>query len=129
MGAIPQRDQVVSALANVFAIADGAAERVAGIQATLQIGVCAVLHVEGALQVNAWSVGTQPLDLDRPTEAVEEEDRVAQFFDHQFDAALIQAGAVSQVAGQFNFLDRVAQFDAGTVGCNRRKTVCNIYLL
>ena len=128
MGAVPQRDQVGRSLADVFAIADGAAEGVAGIQPTLQVGIGAVLHVEGALQVNARSVGAQALDLDRPPEAVEEEDRVAQFFDHQLDAAFVQAGAVSQVAGQLDFLDGVAQLDAWTIGCNCGKTVCYIYL-
>jgi len=100
MGTVPQRDQIGRSLADVFTVADGAAEGVAGIQSTLQIGIEAVLHVEGTLQVNTRSVGAQPLDLDRPPEAVEEEDRVARFFDHQFDAALIQAGAVSQVTGK-----------------------------
>jgi hypothetical protein len=129
MGTVPQRDQIVSPLADVFAIADGPAEGVAGIQATLQVGIGAVLHVEGALQVNARSVGAQALDLDGPPGAIEEDDGIAQFLDDQLDAAFVQAGAVSQVAGQLDFLDGVAQFDAGTVGCNRRKTVCYIYLL
>ena len=71
MGLVPHRDQIVSALA------------------------------EGALQVNARSVGAQALDLDRPPEAVEEDDRVAQFFDHQFDAAFVQAGAgLARCAGR-----------------------------
>ena len=127
-GLPPLLIQVGCSLTDVFAIADGPAERVAGIQSTLQVGIGAVLHVEGALQVNARSVGAQALDLDRPPEAVEEEDRVAQFFDDQLDAAFVQAGAVSQVAGQLDFLDGVAQLDAGTVGCNCEKTVGYIYL-
>ena len=128
MGAVPQRDQVGRSLADVFAIADGAAEGVGGIQATLQVGVEAVLHVEGALQVNARGVGAQPLDLDRPPGAVEEDDRVAQFLDDQLDAAFVQAGAVSQVTGQFDFLDCVATLDAGTISSNCGKTVCYICL-
>jgi len=129
MGLVPHRDQVVSGLAYFFAIADGPTEGIAGIQPTLQVGIGAVLHVEGALQVNARSVGTQALDLDRPPEAVEEDDHVVQFFDHQLDAAFVHAGAVGQVTGQLDFLDGITQFDAGTRSSNCGKTICYIYLL
>jgi hypothetical protein len=46
----------------------------------------------------------------------------------QLDAAFIQAGAVSQVTGQLDFLDGVAQLDAGTIGGNCGKTIGYIYL-